>query len=146
MFYIPTKETEEHKLAINNIERYYLSSEIRQISRIDEKLFFIKKKGIHENMEFHCTSEIEEEVDLDLFAGAKKKIHTLHRWGAPIYFKPTIYEIFLQIKGREWAGTIGFKIEPNESSIDDWSDIEKQAMQSGFHIGRVTLFTKKDKK
>lgn len=71
-----------------------------------------------------------------------KTIRTLHRYAAPVFFKPSIFEVFAQLP--EWKHDLdlisAFRTEPSDKPLDSWTDIEHEAYQAGFHVAYTTLY------
>ena len=66
-----------------------------------------------------------------------RQVRTLHTYGHPALFKPSIAEVLAQLTG-DLSGVVGFTIK----GPDDADDLnrEREAMNAGFHVAVVTLW------
>jgi hypothetical protein len=90
--------------------------------------------------------QIEESaVPLDDGTGSTGLIRTLHRYGAPSLFKPSIFEVLAQLP--PWSHdrdlVAAFKTECSTRPTSEWTDIECEAMNAGFHLAYTTLYARK---
>lgn len=64
-------------------------------------------------------------------------IRTLHTYGHPILFKPSVAEVLAQLPP-DLTGVVGFTIE-GPADVGDLH-AEPEALQAGFHVATVTLW------
>lgn len=67
-------------------------------------------------------------------------IYTLHEYGAPAFFKPSIAEVLAQIPAGYIDSVTAFETVPNRDTIDSWSQSDRDAMNWGYHIASTTLY------
>lgn len=68
------------------------------------------------------------------------QIPTLHVYGAPKLFKPTIAEVLAQIPAGYIDSVAAFQTNCSHESIDNWSDAEHLALNWGYQLATTTLY------
>ena len=71
---------------------------------------------------------------------AIKTIRTLHRYGSPNTFQPTIAEVIAQIPP-ELIGSVDYFVVNGPETAEDMNR-EKLALDEGFHVAETTLYKK----
>lgn len=110
----------------------------QQVVEKDNKLWYVRQiDPYHDSCLF--TPRIRKEA-IDLHVRCKTR--TLHRYGAPTCFYPTVFDVVLQLP--EWVterdSIYAFSVEIPDSYINDMTDIEVEAFNSGFHVGYTTFY------
>ena len=67
-------------------------------------------------------------------------LRTLHSYGAPSLFKPSIAEVLAQIPAAYLDVIVAFKTKPNETNVNYWPEADKLALNWGYHLGYTTLY------
>ncbi len=65
---------------------------------------------------------------------------TLHVYGAPAFFKPSVAEVLAQIPAGYTDQVVAFQTAPNQESIDYWPQADSTALSWGFHLATTTLY------
>lgn len=77
------------------------------------------------------------------------KVPTLHSYGAPVLFKPSVAEVFaclIRDPDIRFPGNIrAFRTECSGENLDDWGAFEREAMRKGFHLATTTLYAEVDR-
>ena len=68
---------------------------------------------------------------------AVRTIRTLHTFGAPVFFKPTVAEVLAQLPD-DLEGVVAFSTEGPDDADDLNREIE--ALNAGFHVATTTLY------
>ena len=90
--------------------------------------------------EVACTwhpKKAEEAIDLKFLGD----IVTLHEYGHPMLFKPSVAEVLAQIPSHLIDETIAFEIVNKPLSAEDLNK-EQRATRAGFHTATVRLYTR----
>jgi hypothetical protein len=66
-----------------------------------------------------------------------RQVRTLHTYGSPALFKPSIAEVLAQLTG-DLTGVVGFTITGPQDA--DELNAEREALNAGFHVATVTLW------
>jgi hypothetical protein len=66
-----------------------------------------------------------------------RQVRTLHTYGHPALFKPSIAEVLAQLTG-DLSEVVGFTIRGPADA--DELNVEREALNAGFHVGVVTLW------
>lgn len=66
-----------------------------------------------------------------------RQVRTVHTYGHPALFKPSIAEVLAQLTG-DLTGVVGFTIK-GPDDVDDLN-AEPEALNAGFHVATVTLW------
>jgi hypothetical protein len=116
-------------------------------ARISEMLKTIRPL-IHRDGKLHCIKWIDTrkvaftwnpvldgEVQATEIVG---RIRTLHTYGYPGFFKPSIAEVLAQIPEELVAKVRGFSLEGPDTADD--INREQEALNAGFHVATVTLY------
>jgi len=146
----PDDQSEEAYIAKNLCEEY-IQGKLRQVIKKNGELFFV------EAVNPYCESclwdpKVTEKVSkhyVEAHHTVKNPTITIHRYDAPVLFKPSVFEIMCQIRGfmgrkkeSDLDSIHGFRIESNDKPINEWTSLEHEAMQQGFHIGFLHVYQK----
>jgi len=68
-------------------------------------------------------------------------ITTYHRYGAPMFFKPSIAEVIAAIPEKHLGEVVAFEIVESPDTADDLNR-EHEALNAGYHVARTRLYSR----
>ncbi len=113
-----------------------LVARIRPVIMHDDKLHFIEPVHPRDIAFTWGAKATKEAVGLVEVVGLK----TLHEYGAPALFKPSIAEVLAQIPAGYIDTVVAFHTRPNDENINDWPEWDHAAMNYGFHLADTVLY------
>ncbi len=109
-----------------------LAERIKPLIRVSNgKLFHIEPVDLR-RMAYTWSPKVTVEAEpLEAIA----TVDTLHSYGAPVFFKPSVAEVIAQIPEEVVDTIAGFSLE---GPLD--MGRENAALQAGYHVARTTLY------
>ncbi len=106
---------------------------IHPVVKHDERLWYIESVDPWKTAFNWDPTLRREATDLEPL----QTVRTLHTYGAPVFFKPSIAEVLAQLP-EDIAGVVAFSVRGPADA--DALNTELEALNAGFHVATTTLY------